>query len=153
MLSKLASYGGLQLKKEETWISTVLFEYGKSFYILGAPVSSALKRASKVSVEGNAGISTLSSEITVFSNGVAVAGSDHTPVCGYFCSLVAGAFILRERDSSLDAVSIAAILLVTRHLGRFPTVGRRLGLGLEEGKGALQGTAHRGAWDFCNPRI
>ena len=125
-LTQLASYGGLQLKKEETWISTVLFEYGKRFYILGAPVSSALKRASKVSVEGNTGISTLSSEIaSVFSNGVAVAGSDHTPVCGYFCSLIAGAFILHERDSSLDAVSIAAILLVTRHLGGFPTVGRR----------------------------
>ena len=74
-LGRLAADGWLQLKKEETWISTILFEYGKRFYIHGAPVSSALKRASKVSVEGNTGISTLSSEIaSVFSNGVAIAG-------------------------------------------------------------------------------
>ena len=120
-LGRLAADGGLQLKKEETWISTILFEYGKRFYIHGAPVSSALKRASKVSVEGNTGISTLSSEIaSVFSNGVAIAGSDHTPVCGYFCSLVAGAFILHERDRPLGACELAAILLVTRHLGGFP---------------------------------
>lgn len=88
---------GMRLKTEETWCSSVLFEYSKQYHVGGAAVSCALKRASRVSSDANDGIKTRSNRVSsVFSAGIGVAGTDSSPGPGYALTLIAVATNLTD---------------------------------------------------------
>lgn len=76
-LGEYSDQAGMELKREETWSSTVRFEYSKRYHLYRVPVSNALKRASKIVTETNSGLPTFSNIISsIFLGGVTVAGVD-----------------------------------------------------------------------------
>ena len=78
---------GMELKEEETWSSTVLFEYNKKCYLYGLEVCSALKNASKLTSDRNVGIPTFATQVgAYFSGGLAIAGAHSQPGPGYLCA-------------------------------------------------------------------
>lgn len=80
---------GMLLKPEETWTSTVLFEYSKAYHFKGSNVSSGLKRASRVSSYSNDRIKTFANRISsIYSSGASVAGVDTSPLMAYLLTLI-----------------------------------------------------------------
>ena len=112
----------MRLKKEETWASSILFEYSK-YHLKGAEVSCALKKASRISSEANDGVRTLSNRISsVFSSGIAIAGTDLLPIGGYIMAAVEACVILEDEEPVLSIDDLTALCLIPRHLGGFPVV-------------------------------
>ncbi|APG78650.1 RNA-dependent RNA polymerase, partial [Beihai rhabdo-like virus 3] len=122
-VSEISSEVGMELKMDETWVSTNLFEYGKKYHYRGVEVSSGLKRASKISSETNSGLPTLSNSISsLFSGGISTSGCDSSPQPGFVLACVEAAVLLSEEDQSLSILETAALLMIPRHLGGLPVV-------------------------------
>jgi len=58
---------GLRLKKEETWFSTSLFEYGKVRWYNGCPISSGTKRALRIIPDEHDGIPTTDTGFSIIA--------------------------------------------------------------------------------------
>lgn len=116
-LHEVCSKMGMVLKPDETWVSTVLVEYAKRYYLWGAEVSSSLKRVARISNETNNGFPTLCSGVSsVFSAAVGVARCDSLPVCAYFIACVeAGCQVLSRMRATVG--QLAAILLTPGSFG------------------------------------
>lgn len=119
-LSNLSEALGMCLKKEETWTSTVLFEYAKALHLFGVPVSCGMKKASKIANESNTGVSTISNRLySLFSGGVSVAAANPDPGPAYLLSIVEASIVFDSRfDISLSEV--VALCLTNRTVGGFP---------------------------------
>ena len=121
LVSAESSMLGLTLKDEETWMSTMLFEYSKKYHFLGVEVSTGLKRASRIGTDTNDGIQTLANRVSsVHSAGVTLAGVDDNPGAAYTLACIETAIILHDQTPKLKLTSICAQLLVTRDLGGWP---------------------------------
>ena len=121
-IASLSDTCGMEIKKEETWCSSYLFEYSKRYYFKGAEVGGALKKASRVANESNSGLPTLSNRVaSVSSAGVSVAGADTRPQAGFFLATLEACIIL---DSKIDCTvaELAGLTLVPRHLSGLPLV-------------------------------
>lgn len=104
---------GVELKGEETWVSTLLFEYSKQCHLKGVPVSTGLKRASKIANESNTGLPTLANGVSsVFSGGVGVSSADQDPAAAYVLSVVEAAIIFRSGFGNLTIADACALCLV-----------------------------------------
>ena len=83
-----AERAGIPIRKEESGISTLLFEFARRYLYKGAQMSGALKRISRVSSEANQTISTLNGDISgMFSAGTASAAEDKTPIPSYLTTV------------------------------------------------------------------
>ena len=113
---------GMEIKEEETWYSTVLFEYSKKYHLRGSEVSSALKKASRMGSDSNDGIKTLSNRVSsAFFTGISVAAVDSTPNAAYILAVMEACRIFLE-EADLSEVELAALCLVDRHIGGYPVV-------------------------------
>lgn len=113
---------GLLLKPEETWVSTVLFEYGKTYHFQGAAVSNSLKRASRIASDSNDGIQSFSNRISsIFSAGMSVAGADTSPEMAYLLALIEAAETI-QGEYKLAGPRLSALLCVPSCLGSLPVL-------------------------------
>ena len=84
-----AERAGIPIRKEESGISTLLFEFARRYLYNGAQMRGALKRISRVSSEANQTISTLNGDISgMFSAGTASAAEDKTPIPSYLTTVL-----------------------------------------------------------------
>lgn len=82
-LSDMFNSIGLELKPEETWYSSKLFNYQRRYYYKGSPVSNGLKQVVRAFAEGSEGSMGLNSVIsTAMNTGVAIAASVSDPLTG-----------------------------------------------------------------------
>lgn len=82
-LSNVFTSIGLELKPEETWFSSKLFNYQRRYHYLGSPVSNGLKQVVRAFAEGSEGSMGLNSVISTSMNtGVAIAASVCDPLTG-----------------------------------------------------------------------
>lgn len=78
---------GLPLKPQETFYSSELLVYGKSYYYNGAEVSSLEKRVRGLMPEANDSIPTLGLEVaTVSTTGEGMSKSSFSPIPGLIMS-------------------------------------------------------------------
>ncbi|ANQ45640.1 RNA-dependent RNA polymerase, partial [Orinoco virus] len=124
VLRDLCTGAGITMKLEETWVSGILLEYGREFFLKGAQVSSALKRISRVASEANQTIPSINGDLAgVFSTGMAAAQKDHHPVAAYWTTIVEASFTLQERFPELARYPVeylTALVSTSRILGGFP---------------------------------
>ncbi|APG78642.1 RNA-dependent RNA polymerase [Beihai rhabdo-like virus 4] len=121
-LEKNSSKLGMKLKPEETWSSSILFEYSKKYYYKGVEVSQGLKTASRIGQDTNDDFDTLTNSVAgSFSSGVNIASRDHSPIPGYILACVNASLDLEIR-LGLKVNETVAFLLGNRSVGMLPTV-------------------------------
>ncbi|APG78764.1 RNA-dependent RNA polymerase [Wenzhou tapeworm virus 1] len=121
-LANICAQAQIPIKPEETWCSSILFEYGRTSYYKGGQVPSALKKASRLETEPN---NTLSSLFSIMSNcysgGISIAGLDTQPASAYFLSTYAVLQVLRRNVPEWyeleDSKHLMAKLLVPAEIG------------------------------------
>nr|WPV62759.1 MAG: RNA-dependent RNA polymerase [Wufeng shrew rhabdovirus 3] len=83
---------GLPLKLRETWISSVLFMYGKEMYYKGMPLSMSQKRLARMFPLANELYPSLENALsTIYCNGNSAAMADLTPIVPFIMSLLQSA--------------------------------------------------------------
>ena len=93
---------GIPIKKEETWVSECLFEYGRRHYLFGAQVTCGLKRISRIASEANQTITTFNRDISgMSSTGTSAAAEDSDPGPTYFTTAMELAFRFRQLNPDL----------------------------------------------------
>nr|WPV62312.1 MAG: RNA-dependent RNA polymerase [Wenzhou bat tapwovirus 1] len=86
-LSEFSLEAQVPMKPEETWISSILFEYGRVSFYRGAQVPAAMKKASRIGTEPNNPLTSLLNILNnCYSGGVSVSGLDRHPAPAYFLS-------------------------------------------------------------------
>lgn len=80
VLTRYAQDAGIPIKPLETWQAEKLFEYSRKYHYMGAQVSCALKKISRLSSEVNQVVPTLNSDLSgLYSTGASAASEDLTP--------------------------------------------------------------------------
>nr|DAZ87986.1 TPA_asm: RNA-dependent RNA polymerase [Taeniapi tapwovirus] len=121
-LAQICEQAQIPIKPEETWCSSILFEYGRTSYYKGGQVPSALKKASRLETEPNNTLSSLFSRMSnCYSGGISIAGLDTQPASAYFLSTYAVLQVIRRCIPSWyqseDRKDLLAKLLVPAEVG------------------------------------
>lgn len=96
-LTEFSNQAQIPMKAEETWMSSILFEYGRTSFFRGAQVPSSLKKASRLETEPNNSLSSLSVILNnCYSGGVSIASLDKHPAPAYFLSTYAALHVMRR---------------------------------------------------------
>ncbi|UHM27674.1 MAG: RNA-dependent RNA polymerase [Fushun monolepta lauta xinmovirus 1] len=125
-LDRLFSGQGLKLKREETWVSKRLFEYGKRRWLYGIPVESSTKRAARIILEEGDGIPTLEVSLGMLATGTEnMASSTINPQPAFIIYLShLGLFFIRRRililEDPLFDIIYAALCYWPNVLGGLP---------------------------------
>ena len=121
-IAELSDKCGMEIKKEDTWCSSYLFEYSKRYYFKGAEVAGELKKASRVANESNSGLPTLSNRIaSVSSAGLSESGADLHPQAGFFLATLEACIILYS-NINCSVAELAGLALLPRHPSGMPLV-------------------------------
>lgn len=92
----------------------------------GVMVSSALKKATRLTSEANQAVVTLNTIISgLFSSSASVAGDDTSPSAAYRLTLFEASLVLWKRHPSFENMSnewMTVLLLMNRSVGGYPTV-------------------------------
>lgn len=123
-LREICNEAQIPIRLDETWRSSILFEYSRISFLNGAQVSQALKKASRISSESNNMISSLAADVaSIFSSGISVATVDKTPIAAYFLTIFEALQVLRVNAEKIyhgDAAYLQVLLSMTRIIGGFP---------------------------------
>lgn len=115
---------GIPIKKEEFWISTLIFEFSRKYFFCGAQMSGALKRISRVASEANQTIQTLNGDISgIFSLCTAAAAEDKTPIPSYITTVFEAILRITQSFPWMHTVPLeqaAMSVCVSRILGGLP---------------------------------
>lgn len=118
---------GMELKDEETWVSSRLLEYGKVRWLNGAPVQQGAKRARRIIPDENDGICSLETSISNISTATEnIAAASWSPDIAFILHgflvlnfLFRHSFLLTKRKN-LSITSLVAILHFPNILGGLP---------------------------------
>lgn len=92
-LTRTAEEIGLPIKREETWISTNVFVYGKEIIVKGTFLPGALKRIGRVYFEVNEVFPTCESKLaTIHTSGQAATQKGDHPIFAYAISVMESYF-------------------------------------------------------------
>ncbi len=115
---------GMEIKKEETCVSSDLFEYARHYNYKGSQVSCAIKRITRIASEANQTVPVFNGDLSrMFSTGATAAGEDHKPDYSYLTTCVEALHHIRREFSWLKEQPLGvstASLLVSRVLGGLP---------------------------------
>uniref|UniRef100_A0AB38ZJM5 RNA-directed RNA polymerase L n=1 Tax=Anourosorex squamipes rhabdovirus TaxID=3139458 RepID=A0AB38ZJM5_9RHAB len=82
---------GLPLKLRETWVSSLMFMYGKEMYFKGMPLSMSQKRLARMFPLANEMYPSLENALsTIYCNGNSAAMADLTPIIPFLVSVIQG---------------------------------------------------------------
>nr|AVK42865.1 RNA-dependent RNA polymerase [Soybean cyst nematode nyami-like virus]AVK42870.1 RNA-dependent RNA polymerase [Soybean cyst nematode nyami-like virus] len=116
---------GIQLKPEETWISSRILEYARQYYIDGVQVPSTLKRMTRLHSLTNEDFPTLASDVsTVYSAGCSAANLSTSPDAVFLMTSIEALEAIHYRwpefVEKADPDYLAVLLSTNRTLGGLP---------------------------------